>query len=81
MKLAVVSLQAEDVVQAAHFYRDVVGLEMAGHHGHMPDFDLNGTYLAIIQRESVSKSTEGSIQFPGTTIIWIFRSWKEASIC
>ena len=59
-----VSLRAEDVAQTTHFYRDVIGLEMAGHHGHMPDFDLNGTYLTVIQGEPVSKLARASAQFP-----------------
>ena len=64
MKLTMVSLRAEDVAQTTHFYRDVIGLEMAGHHGHMPDFDLNGTYLMVIQGEPVSKLARASAQFP-----------------
>jgi len=59
-----VSLKAKDVARAAHFYRDVIGLEMAGHHGHMPDFDLNGTYLTIIQGEPVATLAGASAQFP-----------------
>ena len=64
MKLTMVNLKAKDVAQAAHFYRDIIGLEMAGHHGHMPDFDLNGTYLTIIQGEPVAKLAGASAQFP-----------------
>ena len=64
MKLAMVGLKAQDVVRTAHFYRDVIGLEMAGHHGHMPDFNLNGTYLTIIQGEPVAKLVGMSAQFP-----------------
>jgi catechol 2,3-dioxygenase-like lactoylglutathione lyase family enzyme len=30
--LAVVSLRAEDVPACAHFYRDLVGLQMVAHH-------------------------------------------------
>lgn len=64
MKLAMVSLKAKDVTRVAHFYRNIIGLEMAGHHGHMPDFDLNGTYLTIIQGEPVAKLDETYAQFP-----------------
>jgi catechol 2,3-dioxygenase-like lactoylglutathione lyase family enzyme len=64
MKLVLVSLEAAEVGQTAHFYRDVIGLEIAGHHGHMPDFDLNGTYLMIIQGGPVSKLARVSAQFP-----------------
>ncbi len=64
MKLTMVNLKAKDVVGAAHFYRDVIGLEIAGHHGHMPDFDLNGTYLTITQSEFITKLTGAYAQFP-----------------
>jgi catechol 2,3-dioxygenase-like lactoylglutathione lyase family enzyme len=47
-RLAVVGLWAGDVSQAAHFYRDVIGLKLAAHHGKRPHFDLGGTYLTIL---------------------------------
>ena len=68
MKLAVVSLKAKDVGRAAHFYRNVIGLEMAGHHDHIPDFDLNGTYLTIIQSEPAEKLGGSSTQFPALAL-------------
>jgi catechol 2,3-dioxygenase-like lactoylglutathione lyase family enzyme len=62
------SLKAKDVARTAHFYRNVIGLEMAGHHGHMPDFDLNGTYLTIIQGEPAAKLGGASTQFPALAL-------------
>jgi len=48
-RLAVVSLWAEDVPAAAHFYRDVLGLHLLPHHGGRPHFDLDGIYLTILR--------------------------------
>ena len=48
-KLAVVSLWAEDVAGAAHFYRDVLGLKLRTHDQHRPHFDLGGIYLVILK--------------------------------
>ena len=64
MKLTMVSLKAKDVAQTVPFYQDVIELEMVGHHGRIPDFDLNGTYLTIIQGESVARLDEAYAQFP-----------------
>jgi catechol 2,3-dioxygenase-like lactoylglutathione lyase family enzyme len=51
-KLAVISLRAPDVSAAAHFYRDVIGLELASHHGGVPHFRVGETYLVILQGRS-----------------------------
>jgi catechol 2,3-dioxygenase-like lactoylglutathione lyase family enzyme len=48
-RVAVISLWADDVPKAAHFYRDVVGLPLLLHHGNRPHFDLGGTYLVILK--------------------------------
>ena len=48
-RLAVVTLWAEDVAAAAHFYRDVIGLRLLPHHGDRPHFDLGGVYLTILK--------------------------------
>ena len=51
-QLAVVTLWAEDVPQAAHFYRDVLGLrpvKAPHHHGDRPHFDVNGVYLTLLR--------------------------------
>ncbi len=48
--IAVISLWAEDVSAAIHFYRDVVGLPFqAISSGGHPHFDLGGTYLTILR--------------------------------
>jgi catechol-2,3-dioxygenase len=45
--LAVVSLWAEDPASAAHFYRDVIGLDMLHVGQHAPHFQLGETMLVI----------------------------------
>ncbi len=47
--IAVISLWAEDVPTTAHFYKDVLGLELlAHHHGGRPHFKVGGAYLTIL---------------------------------
>jgi len=49
MRIAVVSLWAQDVPGAAHFYRDVLGLPWLAHFGgDRPHFDLGSTLLTIV---------------------------------
>ena len=48
-RLAVVALWAGDVPKTAHFYRDVIGLNLMPHHGERPHFDLGGSYLTILR--------------------------------
>jgi catechol 2,3-dioxygenase-like lactoylglutathione lyase family enzyme len=49
-RLAVITLWAEDVPAAAHFYRDVIGLRLLPMpHDYRPHFDLNGVYLVILR--------------------------------
>ena len=65
--VAVISLWAEDVPAAAHFYRDVIGLQLLpsqGHHGERPHFDLNGTYLTILQGKPVPAQDAEPPDFP-----------------
>jgi catechol 2,3-dioxygenase-like lactoylglutathione lyase family enzyme len=51
IRIAVVSLWAEDVPAAAHFYRDVVGLSLLPHHdGDRPHFDVADCILTIVHR-------------------------------
>ncbi len=51
--IAVVSLWAEDVPATAHFYREVVGLNIMPHHaGDRPHFDLDGSILTIVRGRS-----------------------------
>ena len=49
IRIAVISLQAEDVPACTHFYRDVIGLPVLPHHaGDRPHFDLGGPILTIL---------------------------------
>jgi catechol 2,3-dioxygenase-like lactoylglutathione lyase family enzyme len=48
--LAVVAIWAPDEWKAAHFYRDVLGLNLLPLRN-MPHFDLGGTYLTILRGE------------------------------
>ncbi len=57
-RLAVVSLPAGDVPALAHFYRDVVGLPLLAHHGHLPAFDLgHGCHLVIVEGQPAPART------------------------
>ena len=64
LRLAVVSIFAEDVPATAHFYRDVVGLRLLPHHGERPHFDLGGIYLTIVKGRPISAQTPTSDRFP-----------------
>lgn len=64
VKLAVVSLWAEDMPQTAHFYQDVVGLQLVGHEGHRPHFDLDGTYLVILKGQPTPIQETSQTRFP-----------------
>ncbi len=49
IRIAVISLWAEDVPASAHFYREAVGLNIMPHHaGDRPHFDLGGCTLTIV---------------------------------
>ena len=48
-ELAVISLWAEDVAAAAHFYHEVIGLTAVPHHGQYPHFNIGGVYLTILK--------------------------------
>ena len=51
-KLAVISIWAPNVAQAAHFYRDVLGLNLLAHApGGRPHFLVGETPLVILQGE------------------------------
>ena len=65
--VAVISLWAEDVPAAAHFYRDAIGLELLpsrAHHSERPHFDLDGTYLTILQGKPVPAQDAEPSHFP-----------------
>ncbi|HVN55399.1 MAG TPA: VOC family protein [Anaerolineaceae bacterium] len=48
MQIFAVSLLAEDLPAAVHFYRDVLGLRLLSHHGEKPHFDLGESYLVLL---------------------------------
>jgi catechol 2,3-dioxygenase-like lactoylglutathione lyase family enzyme len=64
VRLAVVSILAEDVPATAHFYRDVIGLRLLPHHGERPHFDLGGIYLTIVKGHPIPAQTSTSDRFP-----------------
>ncbi len=64
LRLAVVSLWAEDVPTTAHFYRDVLGLPLAALHGHVPHFDLDGTLLVILEGRPLPARDAALARFP-----------------
>lgn len=66
-RIAVVSLWAEDVPTAAHFYRDVIGLRMLphdSHHDERPHFDGGGVYLTILKGKPVPAQNAEPAHFP-----------------
>jgi catechol-2,3-dioxygenase len=63
-RLAVVALWAPDVVAAAHFYRDVVGLRPIKQRRKRPHFDLGGTYLVLLQGRPVAAEGAVPARFP-----------------
>lgn len=64
VRIAVVSLWAEDVPTTAHFYHHVLQLPLAPHHAHWPHFDLNGTYLVVLQGRPVPAKNSTPPRFP-----------------
>jgi catechol 2,3-dioxygenase-like lactoylglutathione lyase family enzyme len=63
-KFAVVSVWAEDIAAAVRFYREVLGLELASHHGSRPHFRVNGVYLTVLKGTSVSTQNAEPDHFP-----------------
>lgn len=63
-RIAVVSLWAEDVPACAHFYRDVIGLNLLRHHSGRPHFDLNGSYLTILKGHPTPAQAAEPDRFP-----------------
>lgn len=46
-RIAVVGVPAGDVMRAAHFYQDTLGLQMLPHHAGPPHFKVGDTFLAV----------------------------------
>lgn len=64
VQLAVISLWAENVPEAAHFYRDVVGLPLLPHHGSRPHFALGGSFLVILKGKPSPPQNPDPERFP-----------------
>jgi catechol 2,3-dioxygenase-like lactoylglutathione lyase family enzyme len=62
--LAIVTIWAEDIVQTAHFYRDVLKLSLGGHHGMTPHFNLANAILVIQPGEARSQEAYQKTRFP-----------------
>ena len=64
-QVSVVSLWAEDVPAAVHFYRDVIGLRLLPHHQTgQPHFDVDGTYLTVLQGQPRPPRNPTPAHFP-----------------
>lgn len=64
LRIAVISLMAEDVLACAHFYRDVIGLPFIPQHSEKPHFDIGGTVLVLIEGRSTRQEAAGVGLFP-----------------
>ena len=64
VRLAVVTLWAEEVGKTAHFYRDVLGLRLLPHLGERPHFDLGGVYLVILKGRPTPAAEARPERFP-----------------
>jgi predicted enzyme related to lactoylglutathione lyase len=64
-RVVVLSIWAEDVSNTAHFYKDVLGLELfQHHHGDRPHFKVGNTYLTILKGKPVPAQDTDSERFP-----------------
>ena len=63
-RVAVISLWAEDVPAAAHFYQDVIGLDLLHHPGGRPHFMVNGIYLTILKGRPAPAQEAVPARFP-----------------
>jgi catechol 2,3-dioxygenase-like lactoylglutathione lyase family enzyme len=64
LKLAVVTLWAEDVHRTADFYRDVLGLPLLMIDRGRPHFDLGGAYLVILPGRPDKPEDSRRTRFP-----------------
>ena len=62
--IAVVSLWAEDVPAAMHFYQDILGLRLLPHAHERPHFDVGGIYLTILKGRPVPAQDAAPNRFP-----------------
>ena len=63
--VAVISIWADDVAKTAHFYKDVLGLELLPHlHAGRPHFRVGGAYLTILKGTPQPAEDPESSRFP-----------------
>lgn len=68
----VICLWAENVPKAAHFYKDVLGLDLLPHHhGGRPHFKVGEAYLTILQGKPQPAEDSEPSRFP----LFAFRVW------
>ena len=61
----VICLWAEDVQKTAHFYKDVLGLELLpDHHAGRPHFNVGGVYLTILKGKPQAAEDSDPPRFP-----------------
>jgi catechol 2,3-dioxygenase-like lactoylglutathione lyase family enzyme len=64
LKLAVVTLWAEDVDRMKHFYQNVLGLPLLMVDRGRPHFDFGGGYLTILQGQPHTAQASKPSRFP-----------------
>jgi catechol 2,3-dioxygenase-like lactoylglutathione lyase family enzyme len=81
IRIAVISLWAEAVDAAAHFYRDVIGLPLQSHFaGNHPHFDLGGTVLTIQCGHPIQRpETEPRFPLVAFSVPAWMREWKNCA--
>ena len=61
----VICLWADDVQKTAHFYKDVLGLELLpNHHAGRPHFKVGGVYLTILKGKPHPAEDADPSRFP-----------------
>ena len=63
-RFAVVALWAEDIVAAAHFYREVLQLQLALHHTGRVHFEIHGVYLVLNKGRALPVQNAEPARFP-----------------
>jgi len=63
-EFAVIAVWAEDVGSTAHFYRDVLGLNMLSHHDARPHFMVDGIYFLILKGKPAPAQDAEPERFP-----------------
>ena len=64
LKLAVVTLWAEDVQKMSDFYRNVLGLPLVALDRGRPHFDFGGGYLTVLQGQPYKAQDSAQSRFP-----------------